>query len=52
MAPRKMKTKPSFVNVKEAPEWSRDKYIISGYRIGHTAKDCFYSLFTMHNETM
>eukprot|EP01080_Neovahlkampfia_damariscottae_P011826 gene11826-5157_t len=48
----KSKVQPKFVNRDENPEWSQDKYIQSGYRIGHSFKDCLFSLFTMHNETI
>jgi Haemolysin-III related len=27
-------------------------FILNGYRIHHTAKDCFFSIFKLHNETL
>lgn len=40
------------VDFEDAPEYMKDnKYILSGYRVDHSAWQCAKSIFALHNET-
>ena len=48
---------PKIINLDQVPLYRQlfiavHPFIVNGYRIHHTAKDCFISMFTLHNETM
>jgi hypothetical protein len=34
------------------PKYAIERFILSGYRLNLSLKECFLSLFTLHNETM
>ena len=43
---------PPVRHIKHAPSFQHVPYIQKGYRVGFTLKQCFVSLFTLHNESM
>ncbi len=49
--------KPTITSLENIPKYTNlfvcvHPFILHGYRIHHTLKDCFWSLFTLHNESL
>ena len=45
-------TLPPLLSSSESPPYVRYPFIAAGYRVRYSIKNCLYSIFTFHNETM